>query len=402
MEELADRLRRALADDLVERGVIRSEAWRRAFERVPRHRFVPIFYAWEESGEGEEGASPPPAPLELAADPEELLPRVYADVPLPTTMEGSRITSSSSKPSMMAAFLEALEVEDGNTVLEIGTGTGYKAALLCERLGSERVTTIDIVPDLVERARARLAACGYDPVVAAADGADGYPPRPPYDRIVATCSVERIPPAWHEQLRPGGVIVTPLCGDRFAAGLVALRRQPDGSLVGRLRPELAVFMPLRRPDVSPEPPLWSGEGSMVALEAATADGRTTMVPAWLTLGPDTFNAGLVFRLHAPDVEVRWRPAGGGWGGYVDASRRTGIALLGRQDGSWARADLGPDGSARIAQGGRRRLWELLERCWDLYLNRGRPGPERYGWTVRPDGGQVVWLDHPESEHRWEL
>ncbi len=396
MEELADRLRRALVDDLVERGVIRSEVWRRAFERVPRHHFVPAFYEWEE------GAPPPSAPLELATDPLGLLPRIYADDPLPTEMEDSRITSSSSKPSMMAAFLEALEVEDGNAALEIGTGTGYNAALLCERLGSERVTTIDVVPDLVERARARLAACGYEPVVAVADGADGYPPRAPYDRIVATCSVERIPPAWREQLRPGGVVVAPLCGDRFAAGLVALRRQPDGSLVGRLRPELAAFMPLRRPERNLAPARSSRDEIMAVLEAAAADGRTAGVPGWLSLGPDTFNAGLLFRLHAPDVEVRWRRAGGGWGGYVDASRRTGIALLGRQDGSWARADLGSDGSARIAQGGRRRLWDLLEWCWGLYVGKGRPGPERYGWTVWPDGGQVVWLDHPGSEHRWEL
>jgi len=100
--------------------------------------------------------------------------------------------------------------------------------------------------------------------------------------------------------------------------------------------------------------------------------------------------------------VRGRRAGGGWGGYVDDSRRAGIALLSTRDGSWARADLGSDGSVRVAQGGGRRLWDLLEWCWSLYLSKGKPGPERYGWMVRPDGSQVVWLDHPESEHRWEL
>ncbi|MGH3833984.1 MAG: hypothetical protein ACRDRS_26690 [Pseudonocardiaceae bacterium] len=73
------------------------------------------------------------------------------------------------------------------------TASGYNAALLCERLSSEYVTSVDIDPDLVELARERLAAGGYTPTLATVDGADGYPPGAPYDRILATCSVQPSP-----------------------------------------------------------------------------------------------------------------------------------------------------------------------------------------------------------------
>ena len=80
-------------------------------------------------------------------------------------------TSSSSLPALVLTMLEALEVTDGDRVLEIGTGSGYNAVLLCERLGSDRVTSVDIDPELVELARERLAANGYTPALAAVDGA---------------------------------------------------------------------------------------------------------------------------------------------------------------------------------------------------------------------------------------
>lgn len=84
--------------------------------------------------------------------------------------------SSSSMPSVMARMLEALAVRDGDRVLEIGTGSGYNAALLCERLGSENVTTIDCNAELVGAARQRLAEHGYEPTVVAGDGFFGYAP----------------------------------------------------------------------------------------------------------------------------------------------------------------------------------------------------------------------------------
>jgi SAM-dependent methyltransferase len=91
-------------------------------------------------------------------------------------------TSSSTMPSLMARMLEALDVRDGHRVLEIGTGTGYNAALLCHRLGPRNVVSIDIDPTLVAAARSRLADLGYHPTLVAGDGTTGAVQHGPYDR----------------------------------------------------------------------------------------------------------------------------------------------------------------------------------------------------------------------------
>jgi protein-L-isoaspartate O-methyltransferase len=125
---------------------------------------------------------------------------VYSDTTLITAVadyaeRGVQIpVSSSSKPDLMVRMLEELDVTDGDRVLEIGTGTGYNAALLCHRLGSQNVFSVDVDPALIAAARSRLARLGYHPTLAAADGAAGIAEHAPYDRIIATCSVPVIPP----------------------------------------------------------------------------------------------------------------------------------------------------------------------------------------------------------------
>jgi protein-L-isoaspartate O-methyltransferase len=89
----------------------------------------------------------------------------------------------------MARVLEDLELADGMRVLEVGTGTGYNAALLSHRLGAQHVHSVDIHPCLIAAARNRLANLGYHPRLAAVDGTAGWPDHAPYDRIIATCSV---------------------------------------------------------------------------------------------------------------------------------------------------------------------------------------------------------------------
>ncbi|MGH2770675.1 MAG: 3-oxoacyl-[acyl-carrier-protein] synthase III C-terminal domain-containing protein, partial [Actinomycetota bacterium] len=136
-------LQRKLAEELVAKGAIRSPEWRAIFERTPRHPFIPRFYRRVENDHRTpylflDGARPDLRDGWLGA--------VYADETLVTQLDGYIATSSSTIPSTMARMLETLDLKDGQRVLEIGTGTGYNAALLCERLGSERVTTIDIDP----------------------------------------------------------------------------------------------------------------------------------------------------------------------------------------------------------------------------------------------------------------
>jgi protein-L-isoaspartate(D-aspartate) O-methyltransferase len=124
---------------------------------------------------------------------------------------------------MMAIMAEQLGLAPGQRVLEIGTGTGYNAAVLARVVGpGGSVTTVDIESDLVARARAGLAAAGYPEVrVSCADGGYGDPAGAPFDRIIVTAGAWDIAPAWLEQLAPGGRLVLPLAvrGIQLSVGL---------------------------------------------------------------------------------------------------------------------------------------------------------------------------------------
>jgi protein-L-isoaspartate(D-aspartate) O-methyltransferase len=153
---------------------------------------------------------------------------------------GSMPTSSASAPIMLAE----LDVQPGHRVLEIGTGTGYNAALLAHRLGAEHITSIEVDPDVAARARQALSDTGYGEVcVVTGDGALGYPPGAPYDRIIATAAAHSIPYPWVEQTRPGGRIVLPWANSNTGA-LVALTVEEHGSASGGIVGESS-FMWLR-------------------------------------------------------------------------------------------------------------------------------------------------------------
>jgi protein-L-isoaspartate O-methyltransferase len=359
-------LRRAMVDAVKAKGYLSEPAWEAAFREVPRHLFVPrVIGDWP-------GASSTELPCAADQDRPHWLEVVYSDRVLMVVDEDDR-RSSSSTPSAMARFLDLLDVGNGTSVLEIGTGTGYNAALLCARLGAERVTSIDIDAELVQAAEAALANCGYRPTLAVADGALGYPLRAPYDRIIATCSVARIPSAWAAQLRPDGVMVTPL-----ASGLlVSLRKQRDGALIGSADPMTVDFMRLRSPAL-PKEASWAPFGEKAE------QGDVAAPQAWLLSQPVRFHA----RLLVPDVEIAFED--GDW------------SLASRLDGSWSRLRRHEDGDHVLAQGGPRRLWDLYLAAAEQWVQLGRPEASCYGLTVRPDGSQFLWLDSPDSKHRWEL
>jgi len=209
--------------------------WREAFEAVPRHLFVPYYYVGVRGGfERLWGEDPDPRRRER------WLRGVYADAPLATRVRDGELISSSSQPSLMAKMLTELEIEEGNAVLEIGAGTGYNAALLAHRLGDALVTTVDLDAEITESARTHLAAAGHRPTVVTGDGARGVPERAPFDRIMATCTLNSIPRPWLAQCSPGARILAPL-----ATGLIALRVRDAGHAEGHFLPTAAYFVPLR-------------------------------------------------------------------------------------------------------------------------------------------------------------
>jgi protein-L-isoaspartate(D-aspartate) O-methyltransferase len=167
-----------------------------AMERVPRELFVP----------------------------EELRAHAHDDAALPIG-RGQTI----SQPYMVARICEALEVRPGHTVLDVGTGSGYQAAVLAE-LGAE-VTTIERIPELAERARRNLAAAGYDQVdVRVGDGTLGVPERAPFHGIAVAAAAPGLPETLYEQLRTGGRLVVPV-GRQRAQRLEVIVRSPEGPAV---------------------------------------------------------------------------------------------------------------------------------------------------------------------------
>jgi len=156
--------------------------------------------------------------------PEAVRRRAYRDAALPIG-QGQTI----SQPYMVARIAEALALRPGELVLDVGTGSGYQAAVLAE-LGAD-VVTIERLPELAEQARANLAAAGYRQVeVRVGDGTLGVPDRAPFDAIAVAAAAPAFPETLYEQLRPRGRLVVPVGGPR-AQRLEVIVRSPEGPAV---------------------------------------------------------------------------------------------------------------------------------------------------------------------------
>ncbi len=219
-----DALRSRMVDRMVDAGVVTTAAVERAMRTVPRHLFL--------SG----------VPLADAYRDEAVLVKRTAD--------GSPI-SSASQPTMVASMLEALAVGPGHRVLEIGTGTGYNAALLAVLAGAGgRVVSVELEEDLARRAAGAIAgalagAGGAHVEVVAGDGRLGYPAGAPYDRVVVTAGASGVLPPWSEQLADSGRLLVPIV-DAGGVGSVMGFDKVAGRLVATADIPCA-FLPLRHP-----------------------------------------------------------------------------------------------------------------------------------------------------------
>jgi len=377
---------RKLAEGLVAAGKLRSAPWREAICAVARHELVPDVLRRDPDGSWHR--------LDTATEQGqgEWLDQVYSNTALLTAVadhwESRSLRSSSSMPGLMTRMLETLDVQDGNRVLEIGTGTGYNVALLAHRLGEANVFSVDVEPDLIDLARQRLARIGYRPTLVAADGAAGLAEHAPFDRIIATCAVPAVPWAWVEQTSPAGVILTDLKAARGAGSLVRLTRYPDRA-EGRLDSTYAAFMDLRHhpADQAPDRPRPRRQPH------STPEKRTT------TLNPRTPWESLVvwflasFDLGA-DISLGY--------GRPDENWKPTVTSITVGDGSWAEVTLADDhGMHQVTEGGPRQVWRIIENTHALWTQLGQPGWDRFGLTVTKDH-QQVWLDTPTGAHTWSL
>ncbi|HUQ39569.1 MAG TPA: methyltransferase domain-containing protein [Acidimicrobiales bacterium] len=179
-----------------------------AVAAVPREAFVPVFFDAVAPGSSETSEF-----FAVADAPPEVVDRIYdADRALGLARRDGRTTSTVSAPGLLTSMLDLLRLEPGMRVLEVGTGSGYTAALLAEMVGDAAlVTSIDIDTQLIDTARVVLAHAGYEGIeVVSGDGARGVAARAPFDRVVATVGCTDLAPAWFDQLAPGGSMVIPL------------------------------------------------------------------------------------------------------------------------------------------------------------------------------------------------
>jgi len=190
---------------------------------------------------------------------------------------------------MVLAMLDALDVHDGQQVLEIGTGTGYSAALLAHRLGEQQVTSIEVDPVLTAQARNSLQAAGYHPTVVCADGVAGWPDTAPYDRVICTAAViaGRLPYSWVQQTRPGGLILTPW-GTAYCNGaLLLLTVHDDHTATGRFVGN-AAFMRLR----TQRTPFGHVGRLGDLVDASAVESVTDLSPDQAATGEGGFSVGL--------------------------------------------------------------------------------------------------------------
>lgn len=187
-----DAARRRMVDTQLQAEGISSDAVLRAMAKVPRHLFVPA----------------------------EVRDRAYDNSPLPIGL-GQTI----SQPYIVAYMTEVLQVTRDHAVLEIGTGSGYQAAVLAEL--AREVLTIEIIPQLADRARATLSEAGYSNVtVRTGNGYLGWPERAPFQRIIVTAAPDAIPQALVDQLAVGGIMVAPV--GTASQEIVIVTKTPQG------------------------------------------------------------------------------------------------------------------------------------------------------------------------------
>lgn len=205
-----------------------TDAIRAAFADHPRHRFIPDL-VWPE---------PYGPPLSRGEDPEGWAAYVYGDDPVITQVnEGAEgrmnmPSSSSSAPQLVADMIQAAGVEPGMRVLEIGTGTGWNAAVLSSLVGpGGSVTTVEIDPGIAQRARESLAGIRVTAVHGSGTSTAGS-----YDAVIATCSVHEVPAEWIEKARMGATVVVPwaLYRSEGPTPIVALRKTGPSTAKGTM------------------------------------------------------------------------------------------------------------------------------------------------------------------------
>jgi protein-L-isoaspartate O-methyltransferase len=359
------------ARQLADMTVRPESRWYEVLATVPRHRFVPRWWVRRGGGRGVRiGRDDPERWMRAAYTDCTLVTQVgthHADAAEPDDIVTGRTTSSSTMPSLVVAMYRHAMLGDTSRTL-VTTGSGYGTALLCKRLASNLVTSMDIDPYLVNAAANRLSDIGLHPHLEVGDITD--PPgtdRSLYDRIVATVSVPQIPAAWLSALRPGGRLVTTLSNTGL---ILTADKTEDGGARGRIEYDKASFMATRS-EAGYSPTL-----DDVFARAVDQEGEEVHKSPFPVLDVvQAWDVWSMLSLKIPGIEHRT-------GTDDDGSRMTWML---HADGSWARARTRPgEHTATVHQSGTRRLYDELDdiRWW---LQHGELPVHGAQVTISPDG-----------------
>ncbi|MEU7184084.1 MULTISPECIES: ATP-grasp peptide maturase system methyltransferase [Streptomyces] len=349
--------RRRLAALLAQNGVLTSPWLRAAVEAVPRERFLHPGVFLNEGGAWRPVTA-------VGTDPAEWLRIAYSYDTLTTQLDGHLTadqasapvqgvpTSSSTTPATVVGMIENLEVAAGHRVLEIGTGTGYSTALLCHYLGADNVTTVEVDPEVAERADSALEAVGFSTWTVTGDGLLGHPRNAQYDRTIATCAVRRIPHTWVRQTKPGGIVLSTVGSWPYGTGLAKVTVDENGNAEGRIIGRSS-FMQARAQAVVPV------AGDLSARTAYADSERETKVPPTLL---EEWMPAFLAQLAAPGAHL------------VRAVRSDGTKLLYVFDPereSFAAFTAGGDDWS-VRQGGPVSLWDDIEQALHAWQEAGSP------------------------------
>lgn len=369
------------ADELVASGDLTPD-WRPSFLAVPRQRFIPdvIWQEVEDVMLPIRRADDPDRWRELACGKDSVVTQVDDGCPVGPGDVGDLPTSSVSMPSVVAAMLKHLDIHGDERVCEIGTGTGWNAALLAHRLGAQRVTTIEIDAEVATHARKALSGVGFDGVTTiTGDGTLGHPPQAPYDRVIATVGSKYVPYAWVEQTRPGGRIVAPSWALTYYGLLLVLTVSKNGTAAGHFVDD-ASFMMLRDQRVHRSRQIISDRNEY---EQATVT-ETDIHPAEVASGSYSRGAVIAIGTRVPDCRSDY------FSSKNPGSNNGTLRLVDHRSGSWARLhyDHGGGPPYAVRQFGPRRLWDEVEAAHQWWVDQGRPSADRWQFTVTPQGQRV--------------
>jgi protein-L-isoaspartate O-methyltransferase len=346
-----------------------GERWQRAFAAVPREAFIPRQSWRDQNGTG--------VPVDRASDPDTWAALLYDEYRSIVTQldDGAesgagRYSSSSSMPIVMARMLAELAANPRRTVLEVGTGTGYNAALLAEYFGAQNVTTIEVDQHVAERAEKALVQAGYPITVLNGDGVDGLN-ADVFDALLCTCAIAHLPGGWLQAV-PDGTIIAPFYPGWYQCAALVLHTR-DGRAVGRFKANFS-FMQARAHR-------WEGPRP----RTTEARERETTLAPW-AVSSQNEPAAFACSLLLPGVDYT-----------IDA--RDGAKQLtawdNAADQSWAAVEWERVGTGwNVCESGPRALWAEIEVAHATWAGLGEPSPDRYTVHVEDGRGRITLHGRP--------